>query len=324
MSLTAAQICTIARNRAGAPGYTIQSGQYLNSLLEEIALTGDYAVAKQSYNFTFTPSGIPAFNTQIQPMSGPFQLPPDYLRVKKGDIVYYPLTNYPFQLIPIDIEEFDHQVQQAGLQSYPNFWMTDITTRRVFKSTAGNTTAGSGNITNVQDMTNVAVGQGVFGDAIQPGTVTLVTGISGNTVTVNPAANVVGTYTSPAFSSLVFATCPNGYVWPPTQGAYPAFMRYIRKLPDIWVPEASTSVPWFEYTDLLIDGVTGRLMKDTRDPRAIEFLGENRPDSVPTRLRKYLQMKDDETNRAAKRVTLDRRRFGSSWSTLPKSKILGW
>lgn len=319
MSLTAAQICTIARNRAGAPGYTVQSGQYLNSLLEEIALTGDYAIAKQSYNFTFTPSGIPAFNSQIQPASGPFQLPPDYLRVAKGDIVYYPLTNYPFQLIPIDIAEFDHQVQQAGLQSYPNFWMADITTRRVFKSTAGNTTAGSGSITNVQDMTGIAVGQGVFGDAIQPGTVTLVTAISGNTVTVSPAANVVGTYAAPSFSALVFATCPNGYVWPPTQGAYPAYMRYQRKMVDIWQPEASTQVPWFEYTDLLLDGVQGRLMKDTRDPRSGPMLAE-----VRNELRRYHQMKDDETNRTAKRVTLDRRRFGSSWSTLPKSKILGW
>lgn len=319
MSLTAAQICTQARNRAGTPGYTVQSGQYLNQALEEIALTNDFAVAKQSYNFTFTPSGLPAFNTQIQPASGPFQLPPDYLSVAKGDIVYYPLTNYPFQLIPIDIAEFDHQVQQAGLQSYPNFWMTDITTRRVFKSTAGNTIAGQNQISNIQDMTGISVGMGVFGDAIQPGTVTLVTGISGNTVTVSPAANVIGTYWPPSYSALVFGTCPNGYVWPPTQGAYPAFMRYRRKMVDIWTPEASTQVPWFEYTDLLVMGVQARLMQDARDPRAQPLMAELRNE-----LRRYMQMTDDQTNRTAKRVTLDRRRFGSSWSTLPKSKILGW
>lgn len=321
MSLTASQICTIARDRSGTPGYTQQSGQYLNNALEEIILTGDYEVARQAYSFSFSTAGQPtnAPNaSQVQNTSGPYQLPPDYLRVKKGDIQYYPLTNYPFQLTPIDIEEFDHQVQQAGIQTFPIFWMTDITQRRVFKSTGGTgITAGSGTFT-VADATGIAVGQGVFGDAIQPGTVTLVTNVAGASVTVSPAVNVIGTYTAPAYSALVFSTCPNAYVWPPAGGAYPAFLRYFRKMPDIWVPEASTMVPWFEYTDMLCDMVTARLMKDSRDPRATELNAE-----VRAELRRYNQMVDDRNNRA-RRITLDRRRFGSGWNVLPKSKILGW
>lgn len=322
MSLTASQICSIARNRAGVPGYTVQSGQYLNTALEEIILTGDYEVARQAYSFTFSTAGQPTNapnSLQIQNTSGPFRLPPDYLRVKKGDIQYYPLNNYPFQLTPIDIEEFDHQVQQAGIQTFPTYWMTDITQRRVFKSTSGNTTAGSGVITNVADLTGIAVGMGVFGDAIQPGTVTLVSDLSNPpNVTVTPAANVTGTFTAPAVSALVFASCPNAYVWPPTGGAYPCFLRYFRKMPDIWSPEAATQVPWFEYTDLLLDMVTARLMKDARDPRGAQLFQETHDE-----LRRYRQMKDDRTNRAH-RVTLDRRRFGAGYSQLPRSKILGW
>ena len=64
------------------------------------------------------------------------------------------------------------------------------------------------------------------------------------------------------------------------------------------------------------------------EPRVqVEYLEP--PEAIPrdfesrVLLRRYLTMKDDNTDRA-KRVTLDRRRFGPSYSTLPKSKILGW
>lgn len=325
MALTSQQICAAARSRAKAPGYTLQSGQYLNSLLQEIAQTYDFAVNKRAFNFQLTTATAPIGNLQANLASGPFTLPPDYLRAKRGDVIYYPTPNWPVRLIPVDLDEFDVQVQQAGFQNFPILWATDVTIRKDVVSTTGNTTAGSGTLSNIGNLNGIAVGMGVWGDAISPGTVTLVTAVNSGagTVTVSPASNVNATYTTPAVSMLNFAVCPIAYVWPAASGSYPAFVRYYALPSDIATPESSSQIPWFPNTNILIDGVAGALMKDTGDDRWIQFLGEDQPDSVPTRMRKILQLKDDESNRS-RRVHLDRRRFGQSWGSLPSSKVLGY
>ena len=278
---------------------------------------------RSAFNFTLAAATAPIGNINVQLASGPIALPPDYQRAKRGDVLIYPTTpGYPFQLIPIDLDEFDHQVQQAGYQDYPSYWATQIGTRLDVVSTNGNTTAGSGTLSAVANLNGISVGQGVWGDAIAPGTVTLVTGVNSGagTVSVLPAANVIATYAAPAVSQLNFAVCPVAFVWPPASGAYPAFCRYYALPSDIVAAENSQQIPWFPNTNILIDGVAGALMKDTGDDRWLEFLGEDKPDSVPTRLRKILQMKDDETNRS-RTVHLDQRRFGNSWRRLPDSKI---
>lgn len=328
MPLTATQICKLARDRAKATGYTQASGQHLNLTLQEICLLGDYEVAKAAFNFTTTGATAPIGNLQASLASGPFQLPPDYVRAKKGDIVVYWASGFPQLLTPIDLEEFDKLVMTAGFQNIPIYWVTDTSLRRDAVSTWGNTTTGSGTLniavsgmSSPGTLNGIAVGMGVYGDAIAPGKLTTVTAVNSGagTVTVSPAANVIATYTDPAVSSLIFAVCPIAYVWAPSSGAYPILCRYFRKMPDIITPESSQQIPWFEWQDFLIDEVSGRLLKDTGNPEWKDYLDGH----LGNRLKRYLAIKDDTTNRA-RSITMDRRRFGSGFNALPKSKVTGY
>lgn len=125
MPLSSAQIVTLSTQVAKCPNYTSQAGQLLNSILSDLAQTYDFALARGTFNFNFTPAVAPIGNLNAQVASGPFTLPTDYLRAKKGDVMWF-LQQVPYPMIPIDIEEFDTMVQQAGLQSYPYLWATDM------------------------------------------------------------------------------------------------------------------------------------------------------------------------------------------------------
>lgn len=319
MPLQAQDICNLARQIAKCPGYTSQSGQYLNQFLRTLALDYDFDVgAKATFNFTFLPALTQIGNFNAQLASGPFTLPVDYLRAKRGDVMWF-LQNYPYQLIPIDLEEFDIQVQQAGVQSFPTLWATDMSQAAPILSTTGNT-HGTTALDSLISVAGVSVGNGVSGPGIVPGTtVTVVTpGSPLSSVTLSQA-----TTSSVTGGSFFFGVCPIAYVWPPASAAYPCMVRYFKLPPDIATPESSTAIPWFQDQDLLIDGVAGRLMKLTGDDRWTQFLGEDAADGVPKRLSNYMRMKDDSSNRA-KRVYLDRRRFGPTYGNLPASKILGY
>lgn len=251
MALQAQQIVILANQVAKVPGYTSQAGQLLNAILSELCQDYDLDVAKGTFNFTLTPASVKIGNLNAQLASGPFILPADYLRAKIGDVLFFPLGygNFPQKLIPIDLEEFDVLVQQAGFQNFPVYWATDMSQ-------------------------------------------------------------------SP----------PIAYVWPPSSGAYPAMARYYRQMPDIATPEISTTVPWFPNTQYLITALAGRMMQLAGDDRWEAFLSDSEdmhPGGAGVILRKYLIMKDDQTNRS-KTVKLDPRRFGPDRNNLPKSKILGY
>ena len=111
---------------------------------------------------------------------------------------------------------------------------------------------------------------------------------------------------------------PIAYVWPPSSGTYPLMVRYASQMPDISVPEASATVPWFPNQEYLRKKLTASLMELTGDSRKETW--EADAENV---LRGYLRMKDDSSNRA-QRVKLDGRRFGPEWSRLPKSKVYGY
>jgi hypothetical protein len=326
MPLSAAQICSIAQTRAKVPGFTTDAGLCLNLALQWFALQYDFEINKASFNFNFDPATTAIGNTQAQLASGPFILPADYLRAKRGDIQFYPVAGYPFQLTPIDLEEFDHQWQQAGFQNYPVFWVTDTTRRRDWYTCTANFTQGSATITNISPPLDPLLLQqvsgngllGVYGALIFIGSRAQVISISsdGTSCTLDRPQAVIGTGTA---AVVHFATNALAYVWPPAGGSYPCFVRYYRKPHDLASPTTNNRVPWFEFQDVLIDAVTGRLMHESDDERAMLFLGEGQPNSVPTQMRKILQMKDDYNNRS-RRVNFDRRRFGPGWSNLPKSK----
>jgi hypothetical protein len=132
---------------------------------------------------------------------------------------------------------------------------------------------------------------------------------------------------------------PVGVVWPGSSGAYPVMIRYYRQMPDIgsgaapvngWnpgtlAPELSPVVPWFPSQRYLLKQLAGQLCEEADDARAQTFLGDGDPNNPGAQaiLRKYLQQKDDNSDRA-KRVTLDRRRFSRNFYQLPSTKRVGF
>ena len=124
MALTAAQICSLARADAKVPGYTAQSGQLLNLILGDLCETYNLAIAKGTYYFNFDPGLMSPVGNSIYG-SGPYFLPADYLRAERND-VFWTLLGVSYFMTACDLSEFDAQVQQAGLQSYPYMYAVDL------------------------------------------------------------------------------------------------------------------------------------------------------------------------------------------------------
>ena len=318
--LQAQEIVRIALRTAKAPNFTQDANSLLNAILAQLCQENDFDAAKQAFNFTFTGATAPIGNLNAQLASGPFKLPVDYLRAKIGDILYFPqgLANFPLKLTPIDLAEFDALVQQAGFQNFPVFWTTDMSAASPMLTTTGNTN-GTTTLSGLASTTNLGASGGVAGPGIVPGTTFTFAG--GTSVTLSRAVTSTGTG-----GSYTFGTPPIAYVWPPASGGYPCLVRYYSQMPDIATPSTSAQVPWFPNSQFLITELAGRVMQITGDDRWEAFLSDNEtlhPGGSRVLLRRYLQMKDDSSNRA-QRVRLDPRRFGPSWSSLPKSKVFGY
>lgn len=127
MPLTSAQIVSQALTIAKVPGYTSQGGQLLNAILQELAQTYDFDACRGLLSFNFNPGLNGTFGAQQLAGSGPYPLPADYLRMEPEDFFWF-LLGVPYPMVAIDISEFDVQVQQAGLTSYPYWFATDMST----------------------------------------------------------------------------------------------------------------------------------------------------------------------------------------------------
>jgi hypothetical protein len=125
--LTAAQICAKGAEIAKGPNFLTQAGEYLNSILSDLCQDHDFEVAAKTYYFNFNP-GLIALIGQSIFGSGPYPLPNDFLRFKDGDpnAAIWFLQGVPYPMIPCDLSEFDMQVQQSGIQSYPYIIATDV------------------------------------------------------------------------------------------------------------------------------------------------------------------------------------------------------
>jgi len=122
------------------------------------------------------------------------------------------------------------------------------------------------------------------------------------------------------------ALVPVMLFWQVPSGAYQAFLYYFSQMPDIATPETSSVIPWFPNQTYLVTETAGRLMQLSDDERADAMLSADEdahPQGSAVILRKYLQMKDDKGDRA-QQVTLDRRRFGTSFDRLRNTKSIGW
>ena len=111
--LSAAQICELAQEIAKCQGYTLQAGQFLNSVLADLAQTYDFDQCRGTFNFSFT--GV----------SGPYSLPADWLRSDLND-TYYTISSVPYPMMGYTQQEYDWLVQTAGLNGFPQIYMVNL------------------------------------------------------------------------------------------------------------------------------------------------------------------------------------------------------
>jgi hypothetical protein len=119
MALQAQQIVSLAAQIAGAPGFTSQAGQLLNMILSDLCQTYDFDVAKK-----FTTITLATVSTNYG--SGPYILPADYLRACDRRSAFFTLNGVKYELVPLDLAEYDMLVQQAGNASFPSMFATDM------------------------------------------------------------------------------------------------------------------------------------------------------------------------------------------------------
>ncbi len=107
--------------------------------------------------------------------------------------------------------------------------------------------------------------------------------------------------------SAIPPTPPLLYVYPQSNSALNATLRYFIKQPEMAAPlDANANVPWFEDQDYLRADVARQLMMITDDERLGEFTGA---EGICERmLRKHLIMEGDEV-RLPKTIVLDPLRF---------------
>lgn len=305
--------CQIAR----AKNYTAQALDFLNTILGDLCETSDLALARGLFNFNFNPGLSTMYG------SGPYPLPLDYLRtsgssgatgVSKSSWYLYPTPAFPsgqpMYMVPIDLAEFDQYPQLPG-KSTPEVWATDMggpLTQRIVLATTAALTAGS-TAGTVASATGLSSGLSMAGEGVKPGTTIMV---SGSNITLSQPAT--GTNTA---ASVFFGIAPVGYAWPPPLGNYPVSIRYQRKMPPI---VNTNQIPWFPNEGILIDELSGWLMKNTNDDRASEYLA--RAEHSKSR---YLSLSDDKTNRA-QIIQRDLRNFGggTAYSRARDTKTQGW
>ena len=128
--LTAQQICQRACEIAKVPGFTAQAGQYLNMVLSDLCQTYDFDTTKKTFQFNFNAAQINSNGQFYQ------NLPADYLRGIKNES-FYIISGVPYPMIPVDLEEFDMLVEQAGLANFPVFYATDMSLSGVVNSPTG-------------------------------------------------------------------------------------------------------------------------------------------------------------------------------------------
>jgi hypothetical protein len=379
MALTFGQIAAIAREAAHSPAKVAQSYALLNAILSDLCQERDFAEARGQFLFDFTPNrqflntrqqgsgsrwgsmfwgqdtwggsqtAAPSVWPGVQFGSGPYSMPVDYLRLSgssgargaQKSFIWW-LNGVPYPVIPVDLAEFDMQVQLTGIQAYVWLGATDMSAPiddRILVQTTGDVVAGNTTLSNIGNVIRLIGGDalGVGGQGIRPGTTLssvnatgpiigtgsgpLGTGSGSFIGTGGPTQAGTGVLSQPAVAtipgaSLIFGYAPVIFVYPPPVSNLQAMIRYQRQMPPI---ADTTRYPWVHNDRYLIKALTGRLCALNDDSRAdVLNGGPNTPGSAEAELTNYLSMKDDELSHP-KVATLDRRAFGRN-SRLPATK----
>jgi hypothetical protein len=107
------------------------------------------------------------------------------------------------------------------------------------------------------------------------------------------------------------------YFWPPPNLSLAVTLRYQSQPADIFMPETSSTIPWFLNQQYLIKRLTADIAMLTDDTRHQTLVAE-----AEKILEKFLMMSDDKEG-YAQQVTLDRRRF-RSFGALKPTKVTGF
>jgi hypothetical protein len=119
---TASSICQQARQIAKCPGWTIQSGQKLQQVLENLAQSYDLPSARQTLqNFIIGPNAGNGYNNQFYIL--PLPDGASYLRTKE---VFYNVDGTIFYPNQIPLEQYDKLFQGLGISNYPYNYTVNV------------------------------------------------------------------------------------------------------------------------------------------------------------------------------------------------------
>jgi hypothetical protein len=329
-------------------GYTTQALAALNSVLDFLSETVDFARATRQFYFTFAPSLVSMGGGNIITAAGN-PLPIDYQRVQTSggssgaqrSTKWY-FQGVPYDMVELDLTEWDDQVMQAGIQSYPYFCAKDMSGGAIQFNFQGDINSSSTTVANVSSTNNLtgAVTVGVpsglsTGMTLAGGTGPITPVVPGTTITgINTSANTLTLSVAPTYlngspgtswsgampqASLMAGYSANLLIYPPPSGAFNAMIRYQAYMPPLTQAQVNGGAfCWFPEDNTLVDLLSKRLMAiadDSRMPGYHAYANEQ--------LGRYRQLADDRANRAQMAV-LDRRYFGKHNNTLKNTKLIGW
>jgi hypothetical protein len=329
-------------------GYTQDALDALNSVLDHLSETIDFAKATRQFFFTFAPNLVTqAAGNVVTAAANP--LPIGYQRVQTSGgstgaqrTTKWYLSGVPYDMVEIDLTEWDDQVQQAGIQSYPYFCAKDMSGGSVlvnFQGDLDSTTNVVSNLSSCNPVTGAVVAatpaalaagmtlDGGIGPLtpIVPGTRivsvnavarTMVLSAPPTYLTASPGTSWSGTLSQ---ASLMAGWPANLLIYPPPSGAFNAMIRYQTYMPPLTQAQVNAGAfCWYEDDNSLIDLLSRRLMGIADDTRLAEY------EQLTERLvGKYSKLADDRANRA-QTVQMDRRSFGHDFSRLKNTKTVGW
>lgn len=329
-------------------GYTIDALDALNSVLDFLAETIDFAKATKTFQFTFAPQLITQGAGNIV-TAAPNPLPIDYLRVQTSggstgaqrSTKWY-LNGVPYDMIEIDLTEWDDQVQQAGIQSYPYYCAKDMSGGAIQFNFQGDLSSNTPIVTNVVTTNpllgsvtagippGLAVGMGIAGgmgalNPVVPGTtITAIDAASAQVTLSQPPTYLNGSPGTTWSGFLPQASLMAGYpasllIYPPPSGAFNAMIRYQCYMPPLTQMQVnSNAYAWYPDDGSLVDLVSKRLMAIADDQRMGEYVALTRQT-----VGEYRRLADDRANRA-QTVQMDKRTFGKDFVNLPNTKTIGW
>ena len=94
------------------------------------------------------------------------------------------------------------------------------------------------------------------------------------------------------------------FIFPQSTTALALTHRYMVAMPDITTPESSSTIPWFQDQNYLIQATAARLMNSTDDARHDKFNAE-----CENMLRTHLIIGEGDEQQVVKEIKLDPRRF---------------